>query len=109
MTAGIAERGQISCYIFYTLFAATFIYPFGVHWAWTGDGWLKKGGNYLIDGEWEQIGYEDFAGSGVVHSSGGIAALVAVIFVGPRIGRFLPDGTVNEISGHSMPVILNFN
>mmetsp|Transcript_33641 Transcript_33641/g.95133 ORF Transcript_33641/g.95133 Transcript_33641/m.95133 type:complete len:322 (-) Transcript_33641:191-1156(-) len=65
-----------------------FIYPVVVHWVWSGEGWLGRnsiGGNGLMD----------FAGSGVVHITGGASALVGAAVIGPRTGRFSPDGVFN--------------
>ena len=60
------------------------------HWVWNSDGWLA------------QLGFYDFAGSGVVHMLGGVAALAGVLVVGPRIGRFDKDGKPKAIPGHSI-------
>ena len=60
------------------------------HWVWTDGGWLAD------------LGFVDFAGSGVVHLLGGVAALAGVIVVGPRIGKFAEDGTPQSIPGHSL-------
>lgn len=65
--------------MFFSLFMTGFIYPCIVNWTW-GGGWLLTG-----DGS---VGFYDFAGSGVVHLTGGIAGLVAAIILGPRIGKF---------------------
>ena len=69
-----------------------FVYPVVSHWAWDSDGWL----NYR--------GYTDFAGSGVVHLTGGTCALVGAFFMGPRLGRFDNDGKPIDIPGHSVPL-----
>lgn len=66
------------------------MYPIVSHWAWSADGWLAA------------TPYNDFAGSGVVHLTGGVAALVGAIILGPRHGRFGPEGRV--LKGHSVPV-----
>jgi Amt family ammonium transporter len=68
------------------------IYPLTGHWIW-GNGWLA---NLSI------APFHDFAGSTVVHSVGGWAALAGVILVGPRIGKYKPDGSVSPIPGHNM-------
>ena len=72
----ILERAKVWGYLLYAFFMITWIYPLIVHWCWNSEGWLKD------------MGYIDFAGSGVVHMVGGVAALAACIMVGPRIGRF---------------------
>ena len=65
------------------------IYPIGGHWIW-GGGFLSKAGMF------------DFAGSTVVHSIGGWASLVAIIMLGPRVGKYAKDGKVQPIPGHNM-------
>lgn len=62
------------------------------HWAWSQFGWLF------------QLGFRDFAGSVVVHVTGGASALAAVIMTGPRLGRFEKNGDINPIAPHSIPV-----
>lgn len=85
---GFAERAKLSAYfLFGTLFIAV-IYPVAAHWIW-GGGWLST------------LGKQDFAGSTVVHLQGGIAALVATLMLGPRIGKFNRDGTANPLPGHN--------
>eukprot|EP00057_Strongylocentrotus_purpuratus_P029558 XP_011684032.1 PREDICTED: putative ammonium transporter 1 [Strongylocentrotus purpuratus] len=74
-----------------------FIYPIVVHWAWSSDGWLANGPS--------GIGYQDFAGSGVVHCVGGTAALVGAAILGPRIGRYDENGKSKVISGHTVPMV----
>lgn len=63
------------------------------HWAWSQFGWLF------------QLGYRDFAGSAVVHVTGGASALAAVMMTGPRLGRFEKNGDMNPIAPHSIPVL----
>ena len=67
-------------------------YPISAHWCWSSNGWLAT------------FGYNDFAGSGVVHLAGGVSALVGAIILGPRIDRFR-DHNSKYISGHSTPLI----
>ena len=83
-----------------SIFSLGIIYPPVTHWAWSDDGFLKNfeayaGHNYK---------FMDFAGSGVVHVTGGVCALIGCIFIGPRIGRFTEDGRVKAIPGHSVPL-----
>uniref|UniRef100_A0A061RRM9 Ammonium transporter n=1 Tax=Tetraselmis sp. GSL018 TaxID=582737 RepID=A0A061RRM9_9CHLO len=84
VSGAVAERCSFSAYLFMTFLMQGFLYPVVVHWVWSGYGWLGKdiiGGNGLMD----------FAGSGVVHLTGGTCALVGAVVVGPRAGRFSPD------------------
>jgi Amt family ammonium transporter len=86
---GFAERAKLSVYfIFGTIFTIA-IYPVIGHWVW-GGGWLAA------------IGMQDFAGSTVVHLQGAIAALIATLLLGPRIGKFNRDRSPNFIPGHNL-------
>src|SRR5437763_16282129 len=78
-----------------------FTYPLFANWAW-GGGWLATLGSSYGLGH----GYSDFAGSGVVHSVGGITALAMAILIGPRIGKFTRQGKPNAIPGHDMVIVL---
>jgi Amt family ammonium transporter len=92
----MAERTQFKSYLIYSVVITAFIYPIFGHWVW-GGGWLSTlpfGGGFL-----------DFAGSTVVHSVGGWAALMGAIVVGPRIGRFSQSGESKPIPGHSLPLM----
>merc|ERR1712129_41192 len=78
-------------YIIYSLVMTGIIYPVIVWWTWSGNGWLSKG-----DGD---VGYSDFAGSGIVHLTGGMGALVGAAILRPRLGRFdyePPDDKVDS-------------
>jgi Amt family ammonium transporter len=75
------------------------IYPVVGHWIW-GGGWLSK----LQLSETSTKGMWDFAGSTVVHSTGGWMALMGALFVGPRIGKYSKDGKLTPIPGHSIPM-----
>jgi Amt family ammonium transporter len=90
----MAERTQFKSYLIYTCFISAFIYPISGHWIW-GGGWLSK------------LGFHDFAGSTVVHSVGGWAALMGAAVLGPRIGKYVKgaDGkvTVKAFPGHNIP------
>lgn len=89
VSGAMAERTKFSSYVIYSAVISAFIYPVVGHWIW-GGGWLQ------------QRGFIDFAGSTVVHSIGGWAALVGAFMVGPRIGKYGKDGKVNAIPGHSI-------
>lgn len=89
VSGAIAERLKFSTYLIYSVVISGLIYPISGHWHW-GGGWLF------------QMGFIDFAGSSLVHAVGGFASLAAAILVGPRIGKFNKDGSVNMIPGHSI-------
>lgn len=86
---GFAERAKLSVYFVFGILFTISIYPAVGHWVW-GGGWLGK------------IGMQDFAGSTVVHLQGAIAALIATILLGPRIGKFNKDRSPNAIPGHNL-------
>ena len=65
-------------------------YPISTHWCWSSNGWLSG------------FGFNDFAGSGVVHLAGGTCALVGAIILGPRIDRFVDENSM-YVSGHNIP------
>lgn len=96
-SGAMAERTKFSAYLVYGLVVSAVIYPVFGHWAW---------GNLLIgdnSGAWlADMGFNDFAGSTVVHSVGGWAALAGAMVVGPRLGKFTKDGKVRPIPGHNM-------
>lgn len=89
VSGAVAERIKYKSFIWFTLILVGVIYPIVGHWVW-GAGWLAKAGMW------------DFAGSTVVHSVGGWAALAGVIVLGPRIGKYNKDGSVNPILGHNL-------
>lgn len=86
----VAERIKIVPFLMFTVVLAGFIYPIQGSWEW-GAGWL------------DQMGFSDFAGSTLVHSTGGWAALVGAIILGPRDGKYV-NGQVRPIPGSSMPL-----
>lgn len=95
MSGAIAERFSYTAYLAAIGCVALIIYPVFGHWAW---------GSLLLGdqtGMLERLGFIDFAGSTVVHSTGAWVALAAIIVVGPRIGRFAEDGTPIRLNGHS--------
>lgn len=89
VSGAMAERTKFSSYLMYTVFITGLIYPVVSHWAW--------GGGFLAD-----LGYIDFAGSGVVHLVGGTAALAGVLAIGARIGKYDANGKAQSIPGHSL-------
>jgi Amt family ammonium transporter len=99
VAGAVAERMKITAYLAYSFIIGAIIYPIYGHWVW-GGGWLSS---LSIGGA---TGAIDFAGSGVVHMVGGLAALIAAAMVGPRIGKFNKDGTPNTIKGHNTPYVV---
>lgn len=95
VSGAMAERTKFSCYLIYSFVISLVIYPVAGHWIW-GGGALSVG-NLFGEGK----GMFDFAGSTVVHSVGGWVSLCGAIVIGPRIGKFGPDGKVHAIPGHS--------
>jgi Amt family ammonium transporter len=93
VSGAMAERTKFKSYFIYSLVITGVIYPIVVHWTW-GGGWLSQFG----DGLWT-----DFAGSSIVHMTGGLAALAGAAVLGPRIGKYGPDGKPRAILGHNIP------
>lgn len=87
VSGAMAERTKFSTYLIFSLIITLIIYPISGHWVW-GGGWLSE------------LGFHDFAGSTVVHSVGGWAALAGASILGPRIGKY--NGKANAIPGHNM-------
>lgn len=96
VSGSMAERTKFIGYLLYSVVISAIIYPVFGSWAW---GSLYKGSGWL-----EAMGFIDFAGSTVVHSVGGWAALAGAIVLGPRIGKFNKDGSGNPIPGHNLPL-----
>jgi Amt family ammonium transporter len=94
VSGAMAERTKFVGYLLYSVVVSGLIYPIFGSWAWgslfNGSGWL------------EGLGFIDFAGSTVVHSVGGWAALAGAIVLGPRLGKYGKDGSIKPIMGHSM-------
>lgn len=100
-TGSMAERWKWKSFVGWGLFCGAIYYPLFGAWTW-GGGWLSQLGDSLKLGH----GYVDFAGSGVVHAVGGIAALAGAIVLGPRIGKYGPDGKPRTLSAHHMPMAM---
>ncbi|MDR1777501.1 MAG: ammonium transporter [Desulfovibrio sp.] len=97
VSGGTAERMRFSGYMLASLLISALIYPVSGHWAWAGlygnaQGWLGE------------LGFVDFAGSSVVHSLGGWIAFAGAIVLGPRLGKYGPDGKARAIMGHNLPL-----
>lgn len=91
VSGAVAERMKIGAFMIFTILYVGIVYPIAGSWKW-GGGFLDK------------LGFYDFAGSTLVHSVGGWAALVAVGFLGPRIGKFNKEGKPLVILGHNIPL-----
>ena len=87
----MAERTKFPSYLIATVFLTALIYPIIGHWTW-GGGWLSE------------MGFFDFAGSTIVHGTGGWVGLVGAMILGPRIGRYGPDGKSRVLAGHNIPL-----
>jgi Amt family ammonium transporter len=98
-TGALAERWKFGSFIVFSFVIATLIYPVYANWVW-GGGWLSALGRNAGLGH----GHVDFAGSSVVHLTGGVMALVTCKLLGPRIGKFNADGSPNPIPGHNIPM-----
>jgi Amt family ammonium transporter len=98
-TGSMAERWTMKSFIVYAFFISGIVYPLYANWVW-GAGWLAKLGTNFGLGH----GHVDFAGSSVVHLTGGMAALAGAIVLGPRVGKFGPDGKPRAIPGHHIPM-----
>jgi Amt family ammonium transporter len=96
VSGAMAERTKFSGYLIYSIVISALIYPLFGSWAWGG---LYKGGGWL-----ESLGFIDFAGSTVVHSVGGWAALAGAIVLGPRLGKYDKKGGIKPILGHNIPL-----
>lgn len=91
VSGAVAERIKLSSFLIFSTIYVALIYPVAGSWKW-GAGWL------------DQRGFYDFAGSTLVHSVGGWAALVGAILLGPRIGKYGQNGQIKPILGHNMPL-----
>ena len=93
VAGGMAERMKFPAYLIYTVVISALVYPIIGHWVW-GGGWLAG----------LETPFVDFAGSSVVHATGGWAAFIGALLLGPRIGKYNGDGKARAIAGHSIPL-----
>lgn len=93
VSGAVGGRIKYLSFIIFSLLYVSLLYSVTGHWIW-GGGWLAK------------LGMWDFAGSSVVHSSGGWAALAGAIALGPRFGKYGPNGSINVIPGHNLSLAL---
>ncbi|WP_066118647.1 ammonium transporter [Geminocystis sp. NIES-3709] len=91
VSGAVAERIRFDAFLIFSVLLIGIAYPITGHWIWDG-GWLAS------------MGFRDFAGSTAVHSVGGWAALMGAAILGPRQGKYSPDGTVHAIPGHNMSI-----
>ncbi|AQZ94035.1 ammonium transporter [Halopseudomonas phragmitis] len=91
VSGAVAERMKLWAFLAFAVVMTGFIYPIQGAWSW-GEGWL------------DEIGYSDYAGSGIVHMAGATAALAGVILLGARKGKYGPNGQVNAIPGCNLPL-----
>jgi Amt family ammonium transporter len=98
-TGAMAERWKFSAFLVYAAFMSMLLYPLYGNWVW-GGGWLSALGVNAGLGH----GHVDFAGSSVVHMTGGLTALAGAIVLGPRLGKYRADGTVSPMPGHDLPM-----
>ena len=95
VSGAMAERTKFKSYFVYSFVITALIYPIVLRWTW-GGGWLAQ-----LD-----TPFSDFAGSTIVHATGGWAAMMGAIFLGPRIGRYGKNGKPRAIPGHSIPFVV---
>lgn len=91
VSGAVAERMKLWAFLAFAVVMTAFIYPVSGYWTW-GGGWLSD------------VGYSDYAGSGIVHLAGAAAALAGVIVLGPRKGKYGKDGSIHAIPGANMPL-----
>jgi Amt family ammonium transporter len=98
VSGAVAERMKLWSFLLFAVFMTGFIYPLQGSWTWGGQsvfGWFSLG---------DDVGFSDFAGSGIVHMAGASAALAGVLLLGPRKGKFGADGHANALPGANLPL-----
>lgn len=97
-SGAMAERARFKAYLLFSVAMSALVYPSVVRWTW--------GGGFIADLSIGGARFSDFAGSTVVHLTGGSAALAGAVFLGPRLGKYTPDGRPRPIAGHATPMVL---
>jgi Amt family ammonium transporter len=97
VSGAVAERMKLWAFLAFAVVLTGFIYPLEGSWTWNGDAVF---GLYTLG----DLGFSDFAGSGIVHMAGASAALAGVLLLGPRKGKYRSDGSVNAIPGANLPL-----
>lgn len=90
VSGAVTERMKMWAYAIFVIVFCAVMYPLAANWVWNPNGWLAK------------MGFNDFAGSAAVHAMGGFAALAGAMVLGPRIGKYNADGSINAIPGHNL-------
>ncbi len=91
VSGAMAERTKFSAYLIYSGVISAVIYPIQAGWIWNSQGWLFK------------LGFIDFAGSAAIHTVGGISALIGIMFLGPRVGKYVKDKKTGKIVAKAIP------
>ena len=100
-TGAMAERWKFTSFVLFSFVISTIIYPLFANWTW-GGGWLSSLGTSFGLGH----GHVDFAGSSVVHMTGGVIAFVGAKMIGARHGKYNKDGTPNPIPAHNIAMVV---
>jgi Amt family ammonium transporter len=103
VAGGMAGRMKFQSYLIYSFIISAFIYPIVGNWGWNG-GFTDAQGVVHAAGWLNDMGFSDFAGSAIVHTTGGVAALIGTMMLGPRAGKYKKDGSVKMIAGHNIPL-----
>ena len=91
VSGAMAERTKFSAYLIYSGVISAVVYPIEAGWIWNSQGWLFK------------MGFIDFAGSAAIHTVGGVSALIGIIFLGPRIGKYVKDSKTGKVVAKAIP------
>ena len=91
VSGAMAERTKFSAYLIYSAVISAIVYPVEAGWIWNSQGWLFE------------MGFIDFAGSAAIHTVGGVSAIIGIMFLGPRIGKYVKDKKTGEIVAKAIP------